>query len=114
MPHEPTEVVFSSPGDAETNVALTSSVRVQFSRGLNPATIMGRIRVSYVGGPTAADPPPLEFQHSYDAGPRAIEIKFTRPLDPFRTVRIELLEGITAFDGAPLAPWTLTFSLGGG
>jgi hypothetical protein len=114
VPQEPTEVVFSSPGDAETNVPLTSSVRVQFSRGLNPATIMGRIRVSYVGGPAAADPAPLEFQHIYDAGPRAIEIRFTRPLDPFRTVRIELLEGITAFDGAPLAPWTLTFSLGGG
>lgn len=112
VPLEPAEVIFSTPGDEETNVAITSSVRVQFSRGLNPATIMGRIKVSYVGGPTAEEPAPLEFQHTYDAGPRAIEIKFTRPLDRFRTVRIELLDGIKAFDGAPLTPWTLTFSVG--
>ena len=56
---------------------------------------------------------PLEFQHTYDAGTRAIEIKFTQPLDRFRTVRIELLEGIKAFDGAPVKPWTLTYSVGG-
>lgn len=114
VPREPAEVIFSSPGDAEVDVPLTSSVRVQFSRGLNPATLIDRIRVSYVGGPTADNPAPLEFKHTYDAGPRAIEIKFTRPLDRFRTIRVELLDGITAFDGAPLKPWTLTFSVGGG
>jgi hypothetical protein len=26
---------------------------------------------------------------------------------------VELLEGIKMFDGAPLTPWSLTFSVGG-
>jgi len=29
-------------------------------------------------------------------------------------MKVELLEGIVGTDGAPLTPWTLTFSLGGG
>ena len=44
---------------------------------------------------------------------RAIEIRFTRPPDPFRTIRVDLLEGIRTFDGAPVRPWMLTFSVGG-
>ena len=56
---------------------------------------------------------PLEFTQSYDAANRAIEIRFTRPPDPFRTIRVDLLEGITTFDGAPVRPWMLTFSVGG-
>ena len=110
VPAMPLEVVFSSPTPDETDVPGTSSVRVQFSRGVNPASIEGQIRVTYLG----ADPnaPPLAFQHSYDAANRAIEIKFTQPLESFRTVRVELLEGLKSFDGAPLTPWTLTFSVG--
>jgi hypothetical protein len=42
-----------------------------------------------------------------------VEITFAKPLERFRTVRVQLLEGIEAFDGGPLAPWNLTFSLGG-
>jgi hypothetical protein len=34
------------------------------------------------------------------------------PLAPFRTVRIELLDGVKAFDGASLTPWSVTFSIG--
>ena len=34
-------------------------------------------------------------------GTRAIELKFAQPLERFRTLRIELLEGLKAFDGAP-------------
>jgi hypothetical protein len=114
-PLEPAEVVFSSPYEGEVDVPLTTSVRVQFSRGLDPASIAGRIRVSYAGAapPDAPQPASLEFQHTYDAGTRAIEIKFTQPLDRFRTLRIELLEGLKAFDGAPVKPWTLTYSVGG-
>ena len=103
------EVVFNSPTDNEIDVPANSPVRLQFSRGLDPKTIADRIRVSYLGG----DAMPLEFTHTYDAGTRAIEIKFARPLEPFRTVRVELLEGIKTFDGAPVTPWTLTFSVGG-
>ena len=115
VPLEPAEVVFSSPNEGEIDVPLTSSARIQFSRGLDPATIAGQIRVSYVGAapPDAPAAGPLEFQHTYDAGTRAIEIKFTQPLDRFRTMRIELLEGLKTFDGAPVKPWTLTYSVGG-
>jgi hypothetical protein len=106
-PLEPGAVVFSSPSDAETDVAVTTTVRVQFSRGLNPATLAGHIRVSYLGGAE------LPFQTNYDAGTRAIELKFTQPLERFMTIRVELLDGIKMFDGAPLTPWTTTFSVGG-
>jgi hypothetical protein len=106
-------VVFSSPSEAETDVPIGGTVRVQFSRGLDPASLAGQIRVSYVGGPTVDNAAPLEFEHTYDAGTRAIELKFSRPLDRFRTVRVDLLDGIKAFDGAPFTPWTLTFSVGG-
>jgi hypothetical protein len=114
-PLETAEVIFSSPYEDETDVPVTSSVRLQFSRGIDPKSIPGQIRVTYVGvAPTAAaEAPTVQFEHSYDPGTRAIELKFAQPLDPFRTVRIEVLEGLKALDGAPVAPWILTFSVGG-
>ena len=57
--------------------------------------------------------PPLQFTNSYDAATRAVEIRFTRPPEPYRTIRVDLLEGIRTFDGAPVRPWMLTFSVGG-
>ena len=39
-----------------------------------------------------------------------VEIKFAQPLERFQNVKVELLEGITAMDGQPLAPWSLTFT----
>ena len=114
-PLETAEVVFSSPYEGEIDVAVSSLVRVQFSRGIDPKTIQGNIRVTYVGvAPTAAaEAQTVQFESSYDAGTRAVQLKFAQPLDPFRTVRIDVLEGLKAFDGAPVAPWTLTFSVGG-
>lgn len=106
-PLEPVEVVFSSPTDSETGVAPAAPIRLQFSRGLNPSTLAGRLRVTYAG-----EMMPLEIQPTYDGATRSIEIRFARPLEPFRTVRVELLEGLQGFDGAPVAPWTLTFSVG--
>jgi hypothetical protein len=41
-----------------------------------------------------------------------VELRLSGPLDPFRTVKVELLEGVRTFDGAPIKPWTVTFSLG--
>ena len=111
VPMLPLEVVFSSPTPDETEVPATTTVRVQFSRGVDPASIAGQIRVGYVGADAAA--PPLAFEQTYDAANRAIQIKFAQPLEGFRTVRVELLEGLKAFDGAPFKPWTLTFSVGG-
>ena len=43
-----------------------------------------------------------------------LELKFTKPLERFRTVRIELGEGILGTDKQPLKPWTLSFDVGGG
>lgn len=121
-PPEPGEVIFSSPTEGDVDIPLTSTVRVQFSRGIDPASLADRIRVGYVGGaptavagaPAADAGAPIEFTFGYDAGTRAVEIRFTRPPDPFRTIRVELLEGIRTFDGAPIAPWMLTFAVGGG
>ncbi len=115
VPLEPGEVVFSSPTEGDIDVPLTSSIRVQFSRGLDPASLAAdRIRVSYVGGAAAGEPPALlPFTFNYDAGPRSIEITLTNPPERFRTIRVELLEGIRTFDGAPVTPWALTFTVGG-
>ncbi len=111
VPLLPVEVVFSSPTPDETEVPASAVVRVQFSRGLNPATIDGQIRVTYLGAAPGSAPP--TFEHSYDAANRAVVLKFTQPLEAFRTVRVEFLEGLKGFDGSPFTPWTLTFSVGG-
>jgi Bacterial Ig-like domain len=116
-PPPPVEVVFSSPTEGETDVSLTSPIRIQFSRSIEPATLKGKIRINYAGAESVergeAQAPAIEVKTSYDAGTRALELTFTRPLERFRTLRLELLEGIKAFDGAEVKPWRLTFSLGG-
>jgi len=116
-PPSPVEIVFSTPSEGETDVALGSSIRLQFSRGLKPETLKGRIRISYLGAEAVergeAQAPGIEFNTSYDGANRAVEITFTKPLERFRTLRVQLLEGIEGFDGGPVTPWTLTFSLGG-
>lgn len=111
VPLTPAEVVFNSPTEGETDVSSTTSIRVQFSKGLAEASLAGRVRVSLVGVPPGTNGP--SFKTTYDGANRAIEIKFDRPLEPFRTVKVEIVEGITAFDSAPVTPWTLTFTVGG-
>jgi hypothetical protein len=116
-PAQPAEVVFSSPTEGETDVAINSRVRIQFSRNVKPETLEGRIRLSYLGAESfergEAQPPSIDVKSTYDPATRAVELVFVKPLERFRTVKVELLEGIQAFDGAPVKPWTLTFSLGG-
>jgi hypothetical protein len=107
---DPVQVVFSSPTDGETEVATTGAIRIQFSRGLNESSLTGRLRVSYVGAPADSI---LKFQPAYDGANRALVLKMTQPFEAFRTVKVEILDGITAFDGAPVTPWSLTFSVGG-
>ena len=113
----PPEVRFSVPVEGETDVPPSSRVRIQFSRDLAPETIKGRVRVSYLGAQSEerGEPqaPAIAAEIRYDPGARVMEISFSGPLERFRTVRVELLEGIAGTDGAPLAPWTLTFSVGG-
>ena len=89
VPVEPGEVVFSSPTEGEIGVPMDATVRLQFSRGLNPASIAAQLRASYVAGASGdAAGEALEIAHSYDAATRAVEIRFTRPLERFRTVKM--------------------------
>jgi hypothetical protein len=117
LPPPPVEVVFSSPTEGETDVSANSSVRIQFSRSIDPKTLKGLIRIAYLGAESVErgepQPPSIEVQTSYDPASRALELKFAKPLERFRTVKVQLLEGIKAFDGAPVTPWSLTFSVGG-
>jgi hypothetical protein len=111
----PAEVVFSAPTDAETDVSVETNIRIQFSRDLDPATFKGRVRVTYLNSPgSGADAPaqPVDFTTQYAAFNRVLELKFTKPLEPFRTLKVELLDGILGTDQQSMKPWTLTFDLG--
>jgi hypothetical protein len=110
-PPPPLDIVFSSPTRDDVDVPAGSPVRIQFSRGLDPKSVPGSIRVSYAGASAGEKPPP--FQVTYDAANRAVTLRFEQPLERFRTVRVEVLETLKAFDGAGIKPWTLTFSVAG-
>jgi len=113
----PPEVVFSAPTEDETDVTTSTNVRIQFSRDLDPATFKGHIRASYLRAQSLErgepDTPGVEFTTQYNAPSRVLELRFAKPLERFRTVKVELLEGIVGTDAQPLKPWTLTFALGG-
>jgi hypothetical protein len=109
-PREPGEIVFSSPTDGETNVSPSAPIRVQFSRGIDPPTLNGHFRLTYVGG--TAPETTTDVQTTYDAGTNAVVLRLSKPLEPYRTVKLELLDGVKTFDGAPIKPWSVTFSAG--
>jgi hypothetical protein len=113
----PPDVVFSTPTQDESDVALTSTVRIQFSRDIDQATLKGRIRATYLDSETAQrgepDTPKAEFAFQYTPATRVLQLRFAKPLERFRTLKVELLEGILGSDQQPLKPWTLTFGLGG-
>jgi len=111
-PLDPVQVVFSTPTDGETDVRSSATIRIQFSRGLREPSLANSIRVSYLGAPAADSSATLPFAVTYDAASRSIQIKMKQPLESFRTVRVQLLEGIAGFDGAPVTPWMITFSVG--
>ena len=113
----PPEVIFSTPTEDETDVLQTVNVRVQFSRDIDPSTIKGRVRAQYVGvqapaggGPTA---PAVDLTAQYNGANRVLQVRFAKPLERFRTLKLDLLDGILGTDGQPLKPWSLTFSIGG-
>jgi hypothetical protein len=110
----PPTVVFSTPVPEETDVEAGAVVRVQFSRDMDARSFKDRIRISYQPPPQTATPPPAPpiFALNYNVGTRGIELKFAKPLERFQTVRVELMDGITAVGGDPLQPWTLTFTTG--
>ena len=113
----PPEVIFSAPTQDETDVSMATSVRIQFSRDIDPASLRGRIRVRYLEAQSVerGEPvtPAVDFTLQYGGANRVVELRFAKPLERFRTVKVDLLEGILGTDGQPLPPWTLTFSVGG-
>ena len=113
----PPEVIFSAPTQDETDVSQGTTVRIQFSRDIDAATLKGRIKPHYLESQSVerGEPvtPPAEFTFQYSGANRVLEIKFAKPLERFRTLKVDLLEGILGTDGQPLKPWTLTFMIGG-
>jgi len=114
-PEPPPSVIFTAPTQGDTDAERGEPIRIQFSRDMDPRSFRDRVRVSYVGaGQPGAAPVPPTMTIRYIEGTRALEIKPAAPLDRFRQVKVDLLEGITsAIDGKPLAPWSLTFTTGG-
>lgn len=116
-PPPPLNVVFSSPTQGEVEVRTDAVIRLQLSRDLDPATLKDRIRISYLPGESAErgepQPPAVPFRADWTPVNRALQIRPTQPLERFRQVRVELLEGIRGPDGAVLAPLTITFTTGG-
>lgn len=114
----PPEVVFSVPTQDEADVPPGGTIRLQFSRDVDKETLKGRVRLSYVAvqapqPATAPALPAIEFTTLYIEASRVLEIRVRQPLEPFRTVQVELLEGITGTDGVAAKPWTLRFTTGG-
>ena len=113
----PPEVIFSAPTQDETDVAMGTTVRLQFSRDIDQTTLKGRVKPHYLESQSAerGEPvtPSAEFTIQYAGANRVLEIRFTKPLERFRTLKVDLLDGILGTDGQPLKAWTLSFSLGG-
>ncbi len=107
----PPQVAFSLPVDDEADVSPTVKVRIQFTRDMEAESFRDRVRVTYVHANATSAPPVATTVYRRDN--RVAEITFQAPLDRFSTVKIELLDGITASDGARLAPWAMEFSVGG-
>lgn len=113
----PPEVIFSAPTQDETDVPMATTVRIQFSRDLDQSTLKGRIKPHYLESQSVerGEPvtPAAEFTFQYAGANRVLEIRFTKPLERFRTLKVDLIDGILGTDGQPLKAWTLTFMLGG-
>ena len=111
-PPPPVEILFTAPAEGEGDVRSTERIRMQLSRDLDPATLKDRVRLTYVTTDAAAVPP-ITFTANYTRENRALEIRPNEPFERFRTVKMEILEGVKGTDGGVLAPFSLTFTTGG-
>ena len=110
-PLPPPEVIFSTPLEDDINVAEDSTVRIQFSRDMDEDTFEGNVLVRYLTptqdtAETASSP---TFELAYRTRNRVLELTFHERLERFRNVVVSLNNGITARDGSPLEPWSLSF-----
>jgi hypothetical protein len=115
----PPEVIFSDPAEGELDVPLKAPVRLQFSRDINPDSLKGNVRWTFMTadavnvGPSTPREPERHAEFKYDRAKRSLEIRLAPDASAtYRNVIVELLEGIAATDGAKLKPWQLTFALG--
>jgi hypothetical protein len=117
LPPLPLEVDFSVPIQDEADVRLDTTIRLQFSRDVDAGSLDQRIRIAYSANDSAErgepQPPAVTFTLTYNAGTRVVELKPARPLERFREVTVELLDGIVGTDGSVLRPWRLRFTTGG-
>jgi hypothetical protein len=116
-PPPPVEILFTAPAEGEVDVRLTERIRIQLSRDLDPATLKDRVRITYSSADSKergeAQPPSVALTATYTKENRALEIKPAEPLERFRLVKLEILEGVKGTDGGPMKPFTLTFTTGG-
>lgn len=116
-PPPPVEVLFTAPTEGEADVALTTPIRMQLSRDLDPDTLADRIRITYSSTDSRergeAQPPAVEFTTHYTPENRALEIRPVQPLERFRLVTLEILPGVKGTDNGDVLPFKLTFTTGG-
>jgi hypothetical protein len=116
-PPPPVEILFTAPTEGEADVRLAERIRMQLSRDLNPDTLKGHVRLTYspaaAAAPAEASPTAIAFTATYTKESRALEIKPTNPMEPFKLVKLEILDGVTGTDGGAMQPFTLTFRTGG-
>jgi len=116
-PPPPVEILFAAPAEGEADVRSTERIRLQLSRDLDPATLKDHVRLTYSAADSKergeAQPPSIAFTTNYTKENRALEIRPSGPLERFRLVRMEILEGVKGTDGGPMKPFTLTFTTGG-
>ena len=101
-PPPPVEILFTAPAEGETDVATGARIRMQLSRDLNADTLKGRLRFT----------PEVEFTTNYTKENRALEIRLTNGLPPFKAMKMEILDGVKGTDGGAMKPFTLTFTTG--
>ena len=116
----PPEVIFSDPASGELDVPLKSAIRLQFSRDMNPESFKGHVQWSYAAGEAinSSSSAPREAARAvevkYDGARRALEIRLAlNDSAAYRSVVVELLDGIAATDGARLKPYSITFTYAG-
>jgi hypothetical protein len=108
-PPPPVEILFTAPAEGEADVRVGERIRIQLSRDLNAATLKDHVRLAYIG----EDASSITFTANYTTENRALEIKPNQPFEPFRKVRLEIIEGVKGTDNGPMLPFTLTFTTGG-
>jgi hypothetical protein len=109
------EVIFSDPEDGDMDVPLKKTVRLQFSRDMNPDSFKGNVHWRYATPDSREELPQANLAVSYEKSNRSLEVKVTAAVEVtrFRNISLDLTDSVTATDGAKLKPWAVTFTFAG-